>query len=94
MLQWLPVVAVGAIGAAIVLLHNLLDPIQSSSFGPVGADLWKLFHESSFLMYHDHFVGLAFYPVFAWIGVMLLGYAFGPVAVAAPVQPAGERRWL
>jgi uncharacterized membrane protein len=82
-LQWLPAGVVGAVGAAIVLLHNLLDPIQASSFGRA-ANLWKMFHESGFLMYRGQMVGLAFYPVFAWIGVMCLGYAFGPLVVAAP----------
>src|SRR5271156_3514869 len=42
-LQWLPVWAVGTVGAVIVLCHNLLDSIQSSSLGS-GANLWKLFH--------------------------------------------------
>ena len=84
-LQWLPVAAVGVVGAAIVLLHNLLDPIQASDLGRY-ADLWKLFHESGMLKYHGQIVGLAFYPVFAWIGVICLGYAFGPVVVAAPVR--------
>jgi uncharacterized membrane protein len=84
-LQWLPVAAVGAIGVAIVVGHNLLDPIQSSRFGSY-ANLWKLFHESGMLEYHGHTIGLAFYPVFAWIGVICLGYAFGPVVVAAPAR--------
>ncbi len=82
-LQWIPVAAVGAIGATIVLLHNLLDPIQASSFGS-GANLWKLFHEAGMLMRHGQPIGLAFYPLLAWIGVICLGYAFGPVVVAAP----------
>jgi uncharacterized membrane protein len=83
-LQWLPVAVVGAIGAAIILLHNLLDPLSSSRFG-AEANLWKLFHEAGFLIYHNHVIALAFYPVFAWIGIMCLGYAFGPVAVAKSV---------
>jgi uncharacterized membrane protein len=84
-LQWIPVAAVGATGAAIVVCHNLLDPIQASSFGD-RANLWKLFHESGMLKYHGQTIGLAFYPVFAWIGVICLGYAFGPVVVAAPFR--------
>jgi uncharacterized membrane protein len=82
-LQWLPVAAVGAVGAAIILLHNLLDPIPSSKFGAY-ANLWKLFHEPGLMLYHGRPSGLAFYPVFAWIGVICLGYTFGPVIVAAP----------
>jgi uncharacterized membrane protein len=83
-LQWLPVAGVGGIGAAIVLFHNLLDPIQASGLGH-WANAWKLFHESGMLMYRGQIIGFAFYPVFAWIGVICLGYAFGPLAVAAPI---------
>ena len=36
------------------------------------------------MLYHGRPIGLAFYPVFAWIGVICLGYTFGPVIVAAP----------
>jgi uncharacterized membrane protein len=86
LLQWLPVAAVGAVGAAIVVGHNLLDPIEASSFGRY-ANLWKLFHESGIMEYHGHIIGLAFYPVFAWIGVICLGYAFGRVVVVtAPMR--------
>ena len=84
-LQWLPVAVVGAIGAAIVLLHNLLDPIQASSFGAT-ADFWMLFHEPGMMTYHGHPIGMALYPLLAWIGVICLGYAFGPVVVAAPMR--------
>ncbi len=82
-LQWLPVAVVGAIGASIVLFHNLLDPIQAESLGHA-ADLWKLLHEQGMLLYQGHPIGFAFYPVLAWIGVICLGYAFGPLAVALP----------
>jgi uncharacterized membrane protein len=82
-LQWLPVAAVGAVGAAIVGLHNLLDPIQASDLGSRG-DLWRLVHETGPLLYHGQFVGFAFYPVLAWIGVICLGYNFGVVVVDTP----------
>jgi uncharacterized membrane protein len=83
-LQWLPVAVVGVIGAIIILFHNLLDPIEAEQLGR-GADVWKLLHETGMLLYHGHPVGFAFYPVLAWIGVICLGYAFGPVVVAAPI---------
>ena len=84
LLQWLPVAAVGAIGAAIILFHNLLDPIHAANLGK-WANLWRMLHESSVLTYHGQFVGMAFYPLIAWIGIMCLGYAFGPLAVTAPI---------
>ena len=79
----LPVAAIGGIGAAIVLLHNLLDPIRAARFGD-GANLWRLVHERGPLIVHHQFVGMAAYPVVPWIGVICLGYAFGPVVLMPP----------
>jgi uncharacterized membrane protein len=73
--------AVGATGAAIVLLHNLLDPIKPARFGRF-ADLWDLIHQPAMLLYHGHPAVLAFYPALPWFGVICLGYAFGPVVTA------------
>jgi uncharacterized membrane protein len=82
-LQRLPAAVVGSVGAAILLLHNLLDPIQASSFGRA-ADLWDIVHVTSMLMYHGHPIGFAFYPVLPWFGIMCVGYAFGQIAAEAP----------
>jgi uncharacterized membrane protein len=82
-LQWLGVIAVGLVGAAILLGHNLLDPIHAAQFGS-GKDLWLMLHDRGFLTYHGHPFALLFYPVLAWFGVMCVGYAFGPVAASAP----------
>jgi uncharacterized membrane protein len=82
LLQWLPVVVVGAVGAAIVVLHNLLDPFHGPASG-MGADLWKMLNEPGMLTYHGHPEMFLFYPALAWIGVICLGYAFGPVVASA-----------
>jgi uncharacterized membrane protein len=84
-LQRLPAWAVGAIGAAIVLLHNLLDPISSERFGKEAA-LWELVHESGPLLVHGRMVGLVLYPLVPWIGVICLGYAFGLVCALEPAR--------
>jgi uncharacterized membrane protein len=79
----LPPWAVGAIGAAIVLLHNLLDPIKAASFGGE-AFLWEMLHQQGPVLMHGQMVGFVLYPLIPWIGVICLGYAFGPVALLAP----------
>jgi uncharacterized membrane protein len=78
----LPTAAIGSIGAAIVLLHNLLDPISAERFGRF-ADLWRLIHDPGFVTYHGHPVVFAFYPALPWFGVICLGYSFGPVISAS-----------
>ena len=81
----LPVAAIGGIGAVIVLLHNLLDPIRARSLGD-WANGWKLLHERAPLIVHHQFVGMVAYPIVPWIGVICLGYAFGPVVTRAPAR--------
>jgi uncharacterized membrane protein len=82
-LMRLPTAAIGAIGALIILLHNLLDPIGADSLGRF-ANLWKILHQTGMLLVHGRPVAFAFYPVLAWFGVICLGYAFGPIAASEP----------
>jgi uncharacterized membrane protein len=81
-LMRLPTAAIGAIGATIVLFHNLLDPISASRFGAF-ANVWKLIDQPGFLFYHDKAFALAPYPALPWFGIICLGYAFGAL-VATP----------
>ena len=93
----LPVPAVGAIGLAIVVGHNLLDPmlpgfiptLQENSL----AGLWKI-------LYIGFFAGpiaigaegprlIVLYSIVPWIGVMAAGYAFGTILSA---EAARRRR--
>jgi uncharacterized membrane protein len=85
LLQRFPVAVVGAVGAGIVLLHELLDGVQSASFGS-WATVWKLVHEPGFLMWHGKQAGFVAYPALPWTGAICLGYAFGPLVV-------GSARW-
>ena len=67
-----------AIGGAIVIGHNLLSPIQ---FMPneIGYSLWTILHDRGFLI-SDSLVNVKIsYPVLPWIGVIMLGYAAGPL---------------
>ena len=82
-LQWLPVVAVGGIGAVIIAAHNVLDPLDDKPFG--STLFWKLLHIQGPLILQHKFFAFELYPVLPWIGVICVGYAFGPLAAAAPV---------
>jgi len=86
-LQRLNVRWIGAIGGLIVLLHDLLDPIQASQLGPFG-NLWILLHQQGFMLYHGQRFAMVYFPVLAWFGIMCLGYAFGAVVTT----PCGARR--
>jgi uncharacterized membrane protein len=77
-LQRFSIRTIGVIGVLIVLLHNLLDPIQASSLHEAG-DLWILIHQRGFLLYNGHPFALVYFPALSWFGIMCLGYCFGPV---------------
>ncbi len=68
------------ISLAMVLLHNTLDGFHAIFLGKARW-LWAIFHESgNFGHYADGAVVFrVLYPLIPWIGVMFLGYAFGPV---------------
>jgi uncharacterized membrane protein len=79
------------ISLAMVLLHNMLDGFHAEFLGKARW-MWALLHESgNFGHYADGAVVLRIlYPLIPWIGVMALGYAFGPVFK----MEAGRRRVL
>jgi uncharacterized membrane protein len=70
-----PSVAAG-IGAAIVLGHNLFDPVSPASFGQLGLG-WQFLHEGGPIVVAGQPVGLIAYPVLPWVGVMFLGFGLG-----------------
>ena len=78
----LPDKAIGGLGAAILLLHNLLDPVRAAAFGNY-RDLWLIVHQPGMLMISGHPIGFEAYPLLPWFGVICVGYAFGRVAAAA-----------
>jgi uncharacterized membrane protein len=73
----LPVAALGVVAAAILLLHNLLDPIQARQLGGLGW-LWTILHAPGAIVTGGP-VFVAGYPVLPWIGVMAAGYVAGGV---------------
>jgi uncharacterized membrane protein len=80
-----------AIGAAILLGHNLLDAVwpAASSTGSTAA-VWAALHARQFYNVGPFAIFFS-YPLLPWIGVMLLGYG----AAGLFELPAKERdRWL
>ncbi len=77
-LLWAPATVIGLFGAAVVVLHNLLDPIQAQSFG-AGYNLWMLLHQPGPLHLPGRLAAIVGYPLIPWCGVMALGYWFGEV---------------
>ena len=67
-----------AIGLAIVVGHNLLSPIQFNS-GELGYSVWTILHDRGFLISDAWLNVKVSYPVLPWIGVIMLGYAAGPL---------------
>lgn len=84
-LVFLPSRAVLAIGAAILVGHNLLDGVHAAQFGAF-APLWSMIHEPGPLPFGLQ--GRLVYPVLPWIGVIALGYGFGPVFLWAAERRA------
>jgi uncharacterized membrane protein len=73
----LPRTALVAVGLAIVLGHNLLDPIEFAP-GEAGYPLWAVLHDRGFIDLPWGGQARTSYPVLPWIGVIALGYAIGP----------------
>jgi len=76
-LIFLPIRAMAVIGAAMVLLHNLLDPITAQSWGSLRF-IWVFLH-GGFIGTPEHPIFGVGYAIIPWAGVMALGYALGPI---------------
>ncbi len=85
-LVWLPNKITFAIGAAIVLLHDLFDAVKPAQLGRFDW-LLSILHRKG-VVPHTHFFVL--FPLLPLAGVMILGYVFGklfekPVALRARI---------
>jgi len=88
----LPRYAIGIIGAAIVVGHNLLSPVQFHP-GEWGYPWWTILHDRGYLIQSDALSIRVSYPVLPWIGVILLGYFAGPM-YKANLRPQVRYQWL
>ena len=88
-LVWLPWRAVAAISVAMILLHNLLDPVRAASLGSM-TWLWRVLHEPGLLLTPPPVIVVG-YPLIPWIGVMAAGFCLGRVYL---LPPAARSRFL
>ena len=85
-LIYLPKYLIAIVAITMLLGHNLLDGIQAEQFGEY-AWAWMLLHSPGNFFIGDIEVRVV-YPFIPWIGVMALGYLFGP----ATKKPREERK--
>ena len=76
-LIYLRVTIIAFVAAFLILGHNAFDSIQVETFGRF-AWIWNLLHVQG-TVYIGSIELRVIYPFIPWIGVMALGYVFGPV---------------
>ena len=86
-----PWVAV-TVGVLLIAGHNLLDQVPASAFGRLGG-IWNVLHVwggvAGRLLGQEFRVG---YPLVPWVGVMLLGWAYGVTLGTPGTAQASLRR--
>lgn len=98
-LIYFPTKIVGAIGLAMILLHNLLDrfqvPPNTAFAGDPPPDVWQvvwvILHQQGIVPIPGTSGAFMAYPLIPWIGVMAAGYAFGTLYQKEREQ---RRKWL
>jgi uncharacterized membrane protein len=86
----LPIRWVGALSIAMIVGHNLLDPLRPSQFGSL-AWLWTLLHARGGVLLPFHIPNFVLFPLIPWVGVMSAGYVFGQIYL---LERARRRRLL
>jgi uncharacterized membrane protein len=72
----LPLWAIGAFGAVLVVGHDALDGVRAASFGAL-APYWLLLHQVGIVYDNGHAMVLVSYVLIPWVGVTALGYVLG-----------------
>ena len=91
LLHRLPLAVLAALGVAIVFGHNALSGVSFAP-GSWAASAWTILEQRGYLLQDPVRVRIS-YPLLAWIGVILLGYACGPLYARA-TAPLLRQRWL
>src|SRR6266704_3382533 len=84
----LPVRWIAVLGLGMIASHNLLDPINPSSFGRFYW-LWMLLHSPGRIPVTAHFSFSVRYVLIPWVGVMSVGFAFGSLLLRPD-----RRKWI
>lgn len=81
------------LGLLILFGHNTLDTVNTDGTD-LGSILWYLTHQQNFILLEgsDHPVFI-FYPFLPWLGIMILGYALGPL-YAKGFDARNRKKWL
>lgn len=69
----LPASLVTALGALLIVGHNLFDSVKWAS------PLWSILHSPGFVVSTPNYVVFAAYPLVPWVGVTAVGYGLGQV---------------
>jgi uncharacterized membrane protein len=83
----LPVRWIAGLGVAIIVFHNLLDPITPAALGRLSG-LWTVLHTPGLVSITPQMKFFVGYPLIPWIGVMAAGYAMGVL-----LQRHDRRKW-
>lgn len=76
-LAWAPRRAVLGLGVAIMVGHNLLDPIKPAAMGAL-APVWMFLHVAGGpFSVAPGVTALVLYPVMPWIGLICIGFGLG-----------------
>lgn len=67
---------IAALGLVMIFGHNLLDGISPEAFGSF-ALLWNFLHVQGGYPFGDGWYFMVVYPLIPWLGVIMVGYAFG-----------------
>jgi uncharacterized membrane protein len=82
-LIFLPRPVLGAVAAILIGGHDLLDGVKADAFGQ-WKWLWLCLHQPGLFQIGSKTNVLAIYPLIPWTGVLIAGYAFGPVFISEP----------
>jgi uncharacterized membrane protein len=79
-----------AFGIALIVMHNVFDPVNPASLGAFGP-IWSILHVPGVIFSRPGYVVFVAYPIVPWIGVTAAGYGLGQVFSWPPEQ---RRRFL
>jgi uncharacterized membrane protein len=77
-LVYLPRWTIATVGVVMIAGHNVFDTVKAEQFG-AAAPIWNLLHQPALLDLGPGFKLFVLYPLVPWIGVMVAGYALGPL---------------